>query len=154
MPVAAKLPSKQMNNSFLRSAKLDVGRRVSEQTQPRPPKSISTANRKPNNIFQRQSEFDCFPECLRCHVYVYTKETAYRIIREHLLLLRKTRERSMYRLGSSFSSLTNTELNEILYVSKRQRNVVVFKFLTIRTNMVEKGACQVTTTFKSLSAQP
>jgi len=53
MPVAAKLPSKQMNNSFLRSAKLDVGRRVSEQTQPRPPKSISTANRKPNNIFQR-----------------------------------------------------------------------------------------------------
>jgi hypothetical protein len=32
MPVAAKLPSKQMNNSFLRSAKLDVARRAGEQT--------------------------------------------------------------------------------------------------------------------------
>ena len=37
MPVAAKLPSKQMNNSFLRSAKLNVARRVGEQTYTLPP---------------------------------------------------------------------------------------------------------------------
>ena len=57
-------------------------------------------------------------------------------------------------IGSSFSCLTNTEFNKILYVSKRQPNVVVFTFLTIRTTMVERGACQMTTTFKSLSASP
>ena len=149
MPVAAELPSKQMNNSFLRSAKLDVARRVGEQTQTLPPplpQSIGTANRKPNNIFQRQSEFDCFLECLRSHVYEHTNKTADRIICKQLLFLRKTRERSVY------SCLTNTEFNEILYVSKRQPNVEVFKFLTLRTNMVQKGACQMTT-FKSLSAQ-
>lgn len=78
MPVAAKLPSKQMNNSFLRSAKLNVARRVGEQTYtlpPSPPHSISTANRKPNNIFQRQSEYDSFPECLRSpFMYTQTKQ--------------------------------------------------------------------------------
>ena len=57
-------------------------------------------------------------------------------------------------IGTSFSCLTNTDINEILYVSKCQPNVVVFKFLTNGTNMVERGACQMKTTFKSLSVQP
>ena len=37
MPIGAKLPSKQMNNSLLRSAKLNVTRRVGEQTHTPPP---------------------------------------------------------------------------------------------------------------------
>lgn len=42
MPIGAKLPSKQMNNSLLRSAKLNVTRRVGEQTHPPPPPPLPT----------------------------------------------------------------------------------------------------------------
>ena len=56
-------------------------------------------------------------------------------------------------IDSSFSCLTNTDINEFLYVSKRQPNVVVCKFLTNGTNMVEREACQIKTTFKSLRVQ-